>query len=259
MKRSCRLLAPACLAAAAAILTPVAEPLRGDDSPDIVTRHAVCRRAATPPVLDGKLDDPCWKQAVPIEKFASFWDKTPREGTRVYLAWDDEALYWAGTMTDAEVRAFGNKRNDHLWNGDVLEFFLKPSAERPEYFEFQGNPNAAVFELAFPKPGHGLKDTHDGPALGTAVAATVDGTLDHPGDADRGWTLEGRIPWTAFASAGGRPRPGDTWKFAVCRYDYGPDGTKPVLMSSAPLSQPSFHRHGDYGSLTFEGPRAAGK
>jgi hypothetical protein len=82
----------------------------------------------------------------------------------------------------------------------------------------------------------------------------LDGTLDQPGDRDRGWSVEGRIPWSAFALAGGKPKPGAQWRFAMCRYDYGPEGTKPVLMSSAPLSEPNFHRHEDYAALRFEGP-----
>ena len=48
-----------------------------DPEPDMVTRQAVCRWAAKPPVLDGKLDDPCWKNAAVIDRFASFWNKDP--------------------------------------------------------------------------------------------------------------------------------------------------------------------------------------
>ena len=95
---------------------------------EMVTRQAVCRWASKPPVLDGKLDDPCWQQAKVIDHFAAYWNKTPRSGTRAFLVWDDEAIYYAGSMTDAEVRAFGTHRNDTLWDGDVFELFLKPSA-----------------------------------------------------------------------------------------------------------------------------------
>ena len=55
--------------------------------------------------------------------------------------------------------------------------------------------------------------------------------------------------------SGGRPRPGASWLFALCRYDYGPEGTEPVLMSSAPLTRANYHRYEDYGRLHFEGPR----
>jgi hypothetical protein len=236
-------------------LTAAAAPGFGQTDREIITRQAVCRWAAKPPVLDGKLDDPCWQQAAAIDRFASFWTKTPREGTRAFLVWDDEALYYAGTMTDAEVKAFGTHRNDTLWDGDVFELFLKPDAERPEYFEFQANPRGLIFEMAFAGRGKHSDVFDKGPVLGNKAVAVVDGTLDQTGDKDRSWTVEGRIPWSAFALTGAKPKPGDSWRFAICRYDYGPPGTKPVLMSCAPLTQPSFHRYEDYGTLTFEGPQ----
>jgi len=223
---------------------------------EMVTRQAVCRWAAKPPVIDGKLDDLCWKQATVIDRFATFWTRTPREGTRAYLVWDAEAIYYAGTMTDTEVRAFGTHRNDTLWEGDVFELFLKPSADHPEYFEFQANPRGLVFEMAFAKRGEHPDPFSKGPVLGTRAVAVVDGTLDQPGDKDRSWTVEGRIPWSAFSLTGAKPMPGDSWLFAICRYDYGPEGTQSVQMSSAPLTQSSFHRYEDYGTLRFEGPSA---
>jgi hypothetical protein len=228
-------------------------PAQGES--DIVTRKAVCRWAAQPPVLDGKLDDRCWQDAEPITRFASFWNRTPRAGTRAYLVWDDEAIYYGATMTDAELRSYGTKRNDTLWDGDVFELFFKPSATAPPYYEFQANPREFVFECAFPARGRGPRDLTTAPPLGNKAVVTLDGTLDQPGDRDVGWTVEGRVPWTAFQPTGGKPKAGDEWRFALCRYDYGPQGTQPVLMSSAPLTQVSFHRHEDYGKLRFEGPR----
>jgi hypothetical protein len=224
---------------------------------EIVTRQAVCRWAAQPPVLDGKLDDRCWQHAAVIDHFGAFWmnPKAPRTGTFAYLVWDEDAIYYAGSMTDAELRSFGTKRNDTLWEGDVFELFLKPTAERPEYYEFQANPRAVVFEMAFAKRPDGPVDFAAAAPLGSRAAVALNGTLDQPGDRDQGWTVEGRIPWTAFAPTGGKPKPGDEWLFAICRYDYGPKDSSPILMSSAPLTKPSFHRYEDYGKLRFDGPR----
>ncbi len=129
----------------------------GAAAPDaeIVTREATCRWADEPPVLDGKLDDRCWQRAAAIDRFGSFWMavKTPRPGTVAYLVWDDDALYYAGSMTDAELRSFGTKRNDHLWNGDVFELFFKPSVDRPEYYEFQANPARSCSRFHSPSAG----------------------------------------------------------------------------------------------------------
>lgn len=222
-----------------------------------VMREVVCRRAKTAPKLDGKIDDPVWADAMVLDRFPSFWKGTDNgKGTRARLLWDDDALYIAGEMTDAEMRSFGTKHNDSLWNGDVFEMFFKPDANKPAYYEFQSNPKGVMFEVAFPARGAKLAGPFgELPTLGMTVVAVVDGTLDKPGDKDKGWTVEVRIPWTAFAPTGGKPKAGDTWKFAICRYDYGPEGTEPILFSSAPLTQPSFHRHEDYGNLKFEGPK----
>lgn len=230
---------------------------RGDEPP--VTREAVCRRAETAPKIDGKLDDPAWAGAEVIDRFSAFWARRalpPGHETKVRLAWDDEALYVAAEMTDAELRAFGTKHNDQLWDGDVFEMFLKPAVDRPAYYEFQVNPRSTLFEVAFPERGAKVGPFRDLPALGMSAVAVVRGTLDRPGDRDEGWTVEARIPWSAFAPTGGRPKAGDVWSFAICRYDYGPEGTEPVLMSSAPLTRGSFHRHEDFGRLHFAGPGA---
>jgi hypothetical protein len=245
---------PGLVAAGAASLLLTLGISRAEPGDDMVTRQAECRWASKPPVLDGKLDDSCWQHAAPIDHFASYWMKTPRSGTKAYLVWDDEALYYAATMTDAEMRSFGKVRNDSLWDGDVFEMFFMPDAAKPEYYEFQANPKELVFEVGWPKRGHEFGDLRQLPAVGSKAVVVVHGTLDQPGDTDQGWTVEGRIPWSAFRMTGGKPKPGDTWKFALCRYDYGPEGTQPVLMSSAPLKRPSFHQYEDYGTLRFEGP-----
>ena len=57
---------------------------------DIVKGRAVCRWAAQPPVLDGKLDDTCWKKAAVIDQFASYWTKIPGRG---------RLRTWSGTTT----------------------------------------------------------------------------------------------------------------------------------------------------------------
>ena len=166
---------------------------------DIVTRQAICRWADQPPVLDGKLDDRCWQKAAVIDHFASYWTKTPRAGTFAYLVWDDEALYYAASMVDTELRSFGTRRNDTLWEGDVFELFFKPSAKKPEYFEFQANPRMLVFEMAFPRRGDNPLAFTTAPPLGSKAVVVLRGTLDQPGDRDLGWSVEGRVPWSAFA------------------------------------------------------------
>lgn len=238
------------LAAFALLIAPA---LASADEP-AVTREAVCRRVETPPVIDGNLDDDAWRAVHhdAIVDFPAFWKgEETGDGTRAWLAWDDDALYFAATMTDAELRAYGTKRNERIWLGDVFELFFKPSKDSPRYYEFQVNPRSVILELPIPRRGFDFDELAALPPSGYTAVAVVEGTLDEPGGTDRSWRVEGRIPWTIFEPTGGRPAVGDSWSFALCRYDYGPEGTEPVLMSSAPLTEGSFHRYEDYGRLEF--------
>jgi hypothetical protein len=90
--------------------------------------------------------------------------------------------------------------------------------------------------------------------LGMESAVILDGTLNHWEDQDIGWTVEGRIPWTAFQTSGGRPKVGEKWRFSLCRYDYSAAFDRPELSSTSPLTVSDFHRYEDYGELTFVGP-----
>lgn len=229
----------------------IAEALEGPP----ITREAACRFTETPPTIDGKLDDATWNLAALIDRFSAFWRGESRgKGTRARLLWDNDYLYFSATMDDSELRSFGSKRNDTLWEGDVFEMFLKPVEDKPEYYEFQVNPKSVILELPFAYRGEDFKKLAAQPTLGMTAVARCDGTPDAPGDSDKGWSVEGRIPWSAFTRTGGLPKPGTAWRFAICRYDYGLPGTTPLLMSSAPLSRPAFHRYEDYGVLRFEAP-----
>jgi hypothetical protein len=65
----------------------------------LLTRpHLTATRVSQPPVLDGKLDDPAWKEAVATEAFTQkFPDegKAPSERTTLRIVYDDEAVYVA--------------------------------------------------------------------------------------------------------------------------------------------------------------------
>src|SRR5205807_35237 len=79
------------------------------------THEAVCNWAVKPPKIDGKLDDKAWESAAVIDRFPAYWRNADSgTGTRARLLWDRDALYFAATMTDVELRSFGTKRNDTL-------------------------------------------------------------------------------------------------------------------------------------------------
>jgi hypothetical protein len=163
-------------------------------------------------------------------------------------------------MEDHDLFALVKEHNGMTWEDDVFELFFKPSADKLAYYEFQVNALNTRLELYLPSRGAGgYRRFASAGSLGMESAVKLRGTLNKYDDDDKGWTVEGRIPWTAFKATGGRPKPGDKWKFALCRYDYSvtlPQIELPQieLSSTAPLKLPNFHQYEDYGELTFVGP-----
>jgi hypothetical protein len=221
-----------------------------------VVRAAECRWANGPITLDGRLDEAAWERAQPLSDFAVFWqNRKPATATTARLLWSADYLYFGAEMEDADLYAAVKERNGMTWTDDVFELFFKPSADKRPYYEFQVNAAGTRLELFLPSRGAGgygrfapLSD------LGMEAAVRLNGTLNQWDDVDKGWAVEGRIPWTAFRATGGPPHPGDKWKFALCRYDYSATLERPELSSTAPLTQSDFHRYEDYGELTFVGP-----
>jgi hypothetical protein len=220
-------------------------------------RAAECRRATNRIKIDGTLDEVAWDKADALSNFAVFWqNRKPKTATTARLLWDDNYLYFCAEMEDSDLYADVTEHNGKTWDNDVFELFFKPAEDKLAYYEFQVNAANTQLELFFPSRGAGGY-TRFGPLtkLGMESAVRLEGTLNKWDDKDKGWTVEGRIPWTAFKATGGRPKPGDKWRFALCRYDYSTAFDHPELSSTAPLTQPDFHRYEDYGVLTFVGAK----
>jgi hypothetical protein len=233
-----------------------AEPPAQQPDPPIV-RAAECRWAGRTITIDGKLTEAAWEQAQVLQDFAVYWQKRKAQtATKARLLWDNRYLYFSAEMEDTDLFADVKEHNGLTWENDVFELFFKPSADRRAYYEFQVNALNTQLELFLPSRGSGgyrrfAPDTQ----LGMESAVRLQGTLNNWQDTDTGWTVEGRIPWTAFKATGGRPTAGDKWRFALCRYDYSVAFERPELSSTAPLTQSDFHRYEDYGELTFVGPK----
>ena len=220
-------------------------------------RKAECRRVQGHIKVNGILDEIVWDRAQPLKDFAIFWQKRkPTTTTTAKLLWDDRHLYFAAEMEDHDLFALTRERNGMTWEDDVFELFFKPSPKKKAYYEFQVNPLNTQLELYFPSRGAGgYRRFAPLTKLGMESAVRLRGTLNKYDDRDKGWTVEGRIPWKAFEPTGGRPAVGDKWKFALCRYDYSVYLERPELSCTAPLAVPDFHRYEDYGELVFVGAK----
>lgn len=224
-----------------------------------------CRRVQGTITIDGKLDEAAWKNAELIDQFSLPWlqenPRPPKTQTKARLLWDDEAIYFSAELEDSDLYADITEHDGETWYNDVFELFFKPNVDKPGYYEFQVNAAGTVMDMFLPRRGAGgfrrfigERDFH--------IEAKVQhqGTLNHWQDTDKGWTVEGKIPWKDFEVTGGKPQAGDQWKFALCRYDYSVAFEGPDLSTCAPLSSkrnPDFHHHEDYATLIFKGENVA--
>jgi len=166
--------------------------------------------AAKPPAIDGDLAD--WDLSGAVE---SFYDEALRSRFALSFAlmYDAEALYIGARFVDDSplVNRHDPAVEPNLgWAGDCLQVRLcsDPAAEYPLRASNSDrichltmwhytDKNLPVLQIAYGMDMHGTR-VLTGPASGIAFRKT-----------DRGWTLEGRIPWALLNAAGNAPKAGD--------------------------------------------------
>jgi hypothetical protein len=97
-----------------------------------------------PPVIDGKLDDEVWKEAVVLKDFYQINpgdNIAPTKPTEVLLGYDPRFLYVAFRAFDEpdKIRSTVAKR-DNIWQDDYVGFYLDTFNDKRKAFEAFFNP-----------------------------------------------------------------------------------------------------------------------
>ena len=180
-------------------------------------------RAAQPPVIDGRDDDPVWREAAPVTGFQEW---RPSEGGPPKLPTEAKIAYDAANLY-VFVRAFDPHpdsiitvlaRRDYFTPSDKIWLFLDSYHDRRTGYEFGVNPSGVKLDAQVYNDGNedfawdGVWD----------VATRVDSL---------GWTAEFRIPLSQLRF--GRER-SHTFGFTVDRdlYRYAQRVSWPLLRQS---------------------------
>jgi hypothetical protein len=211
------------------------------------------QRALSPLSIDGRLDEPAWEQAKPLQNFFVLRPDQPPSvpETTVRLLWDDNYLYAGFRCADDDIWSYSDLADDELWEGDVAALFVKPSSSSLTYYEFVIAPNGAMFDARYPSRGAGSADRFKNWTAGAKVATSIDGTDDQFVDNDDSYTVEVAIPLSVFEGA---PQPGSgvVWSFAAFRYDYSKSYENALELMSIPTANGwGFHSYENYHSLEF--------
>lgn len=214
-----------------------------------IPRYEV-KRATSPIVIDGQLDDKAWQTATPIE-FIFPWEfqTGAKQKTVARLLWDDDNLYVSYDCEDADITALFTERDDPTYKDDAVEIFINPKpSEIGTYFGMEMNARAVLYDYLDHDARYVFKRFN---MQGVRLATHIDGTLNMSGDKDKGWSLEVAIPWVNFEELSKVPVAGTVWTAALNRWD-GVEPHRRLSMWVDPLQKTANpHVPARFGQLVF--------
>jgi Domain of unknown function (DUF5916)/Carbohydrate family 9 binding domain-like len=169
-------------------------------------RRVTAHRADGPIVIDGSLDEPVWREAVPADGFVQV---EPREGipaserTEVRLVYDDQAVYVGVVCFDSDpsgIITSDSRRDSSLSDQDSFQMIFDTYHDRQNGFVFGTNSAGAEYDAQVRNEGQTqpsgpptLGGTSSG--SGSGVNANWDGAWEvKTRVTETGWQAEFRIP-----------------------------------------------------------------
>ncbi|HUV39421.1 MAG TPA: M14 family zinc carboxypeptidase [Planctomycetota bacterium] len=197
-------------------------------------------KVATPPTIDGKLDEACWKHPSVITGFVTGGRQSRPQGrTTVHVVYDDANLYVAYDVPDLKPSTLQPGQPGNLWTQDGADFMLDTNLNRWTYFQFMTNANGAMSEGYWVIPGIADSDTFRPKGIEAA------GSVEHG-------AIEVKIPFASLnghpemrdAAVASPPAPGTVWGVNFFR--------NVPSTSWAPMSGPA-HAPWEFNAMTFTG------
>lgn len=214
-----------------------------DNSPEMpVTKNSfplICIAAcAEKPVIDGKIDDPCWRQAASLCLVPNFSGGNLTENTRFMITYDSQNIYIAAEVQQSfldpvlnllsKVKCTVKERDGGVYMDDSIEIFLLP--ENDNYYQIAVNMDGTIFDA---KGKEQQWNSH-------AIVATQKG--------EKTWTVEVAVPLSDF-----NLKNIDGVKFRANFYRNNPAKNESGAWS--PTGK-SFHTVEAFGSALFTGSSA---
>lgn len=172
-------------------------------------RSLVAKRVAENPVIDGKLDDPVWKSAEPVDfvKFdpATNGEVKPLFPTQLKAVWSREGITFGFMMSEPNPsglrKEMGNRDDGATWHQDCVDCFIDPS----------GTGTGVAYQIML-TAGGALFDSKGGD-LGWSCEGMK--SMSYVGKDF--WSLEIYVPFSAFPGVAA-PNTGVTWNGQFARH-----------------------------------------
>lgn len=231
-------------------------PCLGQETPKPVTRRPPlptyrCRKV--PPFsVDGDLQKAVWRAPRAVALAPATGKPGHVQPTRVHACWSDTHLYVGFSCHDRDIVSTYAKRDEPLYEQDVVEVFLSPPGDLRRYLEFEFSPRNVIFDARVFNPrlraGADMKVDTAWDCQGLESAVQVVGDAADRSRRDPAWSVEVAIPFAGMGVAA--PAVGARWRGNFYRIDYA----RPTEFSawSPTLVDPaSYHVPERFGWLVF--------
>ncbi|MCD6361705.1 MAG: hypothetical protein J7M38_12695, partial [Armatimonadetes bacterium] len=123
---------------------------RGQVATAAGTRTLSVGAADQPPAVDGRLDDPCWRNAGVISEMEDFV-RVPgtQVQTTIMVCADRDALYFGFDCREPateDLQAATTERDGPVWRDDSVELFLDTNRDLHTYYQIIVNPRGVFFD-----------------------------------------------------------------------------------------------------------------
>ncbi|MBI3653815.1 MAG: carbohydrate binding family 9 domain-containing protein [Acidobacteria bacterium] len=191
------------------------------------TQPVVIKKFASPPVIDGKLDDAVWKQATLFKDFYQVQpgdNIAPSQKTEVWMGYDSKFLYLGFRAYDDpdKVRATVPKR-DQVYDDDNVKVYLDTFNDKRKAYEFMFNPYGVQGDAI-------LTD-------GIEEDFSIDLVHESKGVIDQqGYTVEVAIPFKSLRYVAGKDKIwGVNFYRRIQRFDREADSWMPISRDKSSL------------------------
>lgn len=191
-------------------------------------RHYVCYYTNRPPVIDGSGGEDAWQRVPWTQDFMDIrGDSLPKPPlrSRMKMLWDSTYLYLYAELEEPNLWGTLTRHDAVIYHDNDFEAFIDPDNDTQNYFELEINSLGTEMDLFMNKPyRNGGRPLLSWDAQGLKSAVHTEGTLNHPGDTDRGWSVEMAIPLKSVLFWGNRAvKDGDQWRVNFLRVEWDLD------------------------------------
>jgi len=180
------------------------------------------------------------------------WRDAPEDKflpARVRIGWTDDRFLAFGELADNRLTTRATEDNQLLCSlGDVFEIFLRES-EGESYVEFHIAPNGKRLQLLWPDAATFRRVGKKEMSLDELKVHEPIFDFSQWSEAQT-WCICASVPSSVVLPVG-MSLEGRTWKASFSRYDYSTDDEPPVLSSTSPHAEVSFHRQQEWADVTF--------